>query len=51
MVAREHGIGLRITRRILAECGGWLEHEQLLSGLTLVRLVLPVEPAGRAGAR
>jgi signal transduction histidine kinase len=50
----EHGLGmgLRITRRMLAECGGRMEHERLGSGHTRVRLILPVMPAGRlAGAR
>ena len=51
-VARDHGIGLRVTRQMLAECGGWLEHERLPTGQTLVRLFLPNASAGRgAGAR
>lgn len=46
-----YGIGLRVTRQMLAECGGWMESERLPSGQTLVRLFLPVVPAARgAGA-
>jgi signal transduction histidine kinase len=48
----DNGIGLRITRRMLAECGGRMEHERLPSGQTLVRLMLPRASAGRrAGAQ
>jgi signal transduction histidine kinase len=36
------GIGLRITQKVLAECGGRLEMERLSSGQTLVRLLIPV---------
>jgi signal transduction histidine kinase len=36
------GIGLLITRRMLAECGGYLEVDRLSSGHTLVRLWLPI---------
>jgi signal transduction histidine kinase len=36
------GIGLRITREMLAECGGRMEVERLPSGQTLVRLSIPV---------
>lgn len=43
----EHGIGLRIAGRMLAECGGRMEHERLPSGHTLVRLLLPIASAGR----
>jgi two-component system OmpR family sensor kinase len=51
-VAQGHGIGLRVTRQMLAECGGWLEHEQLPAGRTLVRLFLPTASAGHgAGAQ
>jgi K+-sensing histidine kinase KdpD len=44
-----HGIGLQITQQNLAECGGKIETERLISGHTLVRLLLPVmcdSPAG-----
>jgi len=45
-----HGIGLQITRQILAECGGRMEVERLASGQTVVRLVLPLLSCGhRAG--
>jgi signal transduction histidine kinase len=52
-VALVHGIGLRITERVLAECGGHLDIERRAPGQTLVRLWLPVafEPCGRAGSR
>lgn len=40
------GIGLRITREMLAECGGRIEAGRLSSGQTLVRLLLPVMTAG-----
>ncbi len=40
------GIGLRITREMLAECGGRMEVGRLTSGQTLVRLLLPVMTAG-----
>jgi signal transduction histidine kinase len=36
-----HGIGLQITRRVLAECGGRMEIERHPDGQTLVRLMLP----------
>jgi signal transduction histidine kinase len=36
------GIGLRITRKILAECGGRMEVERLSSGQTLVKLFISV---------
>ena len=36
------GIGLQITRQMLAECGGRMEVERLSSGQTLVRMLLPV---------
>ena len=36
------GIGLRITRKMLAECDGHMEVERLSSGRTLVRLSIPV---------
>ncbi len=50
-VAADHrtGIGLQITRQMLAECGGRMEVERLPSAQTLVRLILPVRPGGRAG--
>jgi signal transduction histidine kinase len=41
-VAHGHGIGLNVTRRMLAECGGHMEHERLPSDQTLVRLFLPI---------
>jgi signal transduction histidine kinase len=41
------GIGLQITRQILAECGGRMEVERLPSDQTLVRLLLPVMACGR----
>jgi signal transduction histidine kinase len=44
-VAPGYGIGLRVTRQMLAECGGWMESERLPSGHTVVRLFLPVIPA------
>lgn len=44
-VARGYGIGLGVTRRMLAECGGWMEHERLPSDQTAVRLFLPVTSA------
>lgn len=40
------GIGLRITERILAECGGRVEAGGLVSGRTVVRLLVPVSTAG-----
>jgi signal transduction histidine kinase len=40
-VPQVHGIGLQITRRVLAECGGRLEIARTAAGQTLVRLVLP----------
>jgi signal transduction histidine kinase len=44
-VARGYGIGLGVTRRVLAECGGWMEHERLPSDQTVVRLYVPVTSA------
>jgi signal transduction histidine kinase len=43
-----HGIGLRITEGVLAECGGHMDIERRAPGQTLVRLWLPVvsEPCG-----
>lgn len=41
-VAEGTGIGLRITRKMLAECGGGMEVQRLSSGRTLVRLLIPV---------
>jgi signal transduction histidine kinase len=41
-VGRGTGIGLRITRKMLAECGGRIEVERLSSGQTLVRLLMPI---------
>ena len=41
------GIGLQVTRRMLAECGGQMEVERLSSGQTLVRLSLPIMTRGR----
>lgn len=47
---REHGIGLQVTRSVLAEIGGWLEVERRPGGPTLVRLNLPVAgPSEQAG--
>jgi signal transduction histidine kinase len=40
------GIGLRMTQEIIAECGGRIEIGRLDPGQTLVRLLLPVMPAG-----
>jgi signal transduction histidine kinase len=42
------GIGLQITRQILAECGGRMEIARLHSGHTLVRLLLPIMAPDRA---
>lgn len=39
---REHGIGLQVTRSVLAEIGGWLDIERPPLGPTLVRMNLPV---------
>lgn len=51
-VGQMHGIGLHITREILAECGGWMEIERLPCARTVVRLVLPLLNCGhRAGGR
>jgi signal transduction histidine kinase len=51
-LAPGYGLGLRMTRQLLAECGGWMESERLLPGQTLVRLFLPIMPAAHeAGAR
>jgi His Kinase A (phospho-acceptor) domain/Histidine kinase-, DNA gyrase B-, and HSP90-like ATPase len=44
-VAHGHGIGLGVTRRMLAECGGRMEHERLPTDQTAVRLFLPTAPA------
>jgi signal transduction histidine kinase len=45
-----HGIGLQITRQIVAECGGRMEIDRLASGRTVVRLLLPLLSCGhRAG--
>jgi signal transduction histidine kinase len=44
-VACGYGIGLGVTRRMLAECGGWMEHERLPSHQTVVRLLFPVTSA------
>jgi signal transduction histidine kinase len=41
-IAGGTGIGLRITRKMLAECGGRMEVQRLSSGRTLVRLLIPV---------
>jgi signal transduction histidine kinase len=41
-VARIHGIGLRITQRVLAECEGHMSIERRSPGQTLVRLRLPI---------
>jgi signal transduction histidine kinase len=41
-LGRGHGIGLQVTRSVLMETGGWLETERPPSGLTVVRLNLPV---------
>jgi C4-dicarboxylate-specific signal transduction histidine kinase len=41
-LGREHGIGLQVTRSVLAEAGGWLQTERPPGGPTLVRLNLPV---------
>jgi signal transduction histidine kinase len=41
------GIGLQITRQILAECGGRMEVERLPSDQTVVRLLLPVMACGQ----
>lgn len=41
-VGEGSGTGLRITRKMLAECGGHMEVERLASGHTLVRLLIPV---------
>ena len=41
-VGQGAGIGLRITQKMLAECGGRMEVERLSSGRTLVRLLIPV---------
>jgi signal transduction histidine kinase len=41
-VGQRTGIGLRITRKMLAECSGRMEVERLSSGRTLVRLSIPV---------
>jgi signal transduction histidine kinase len=44
------GIGLQITERVLAECGGHMEVERLSSGHTMVRLSLPIMThSGTAG--
>jgi signal transduction histidine kinase len=44
------GIGLRITQKILAECGGRMEVSRLASGQTLVWLSLPLSTArGQSG--
>jgi signal transduction histidine kinase len=52
LVAADNGIGLQITRRTVAECGGQMEIERLPSGQTLVRLLLPIMSRGRrAGAQ
>jgi len=51
-VGHVYGIGLQITRQILAECGGRLEIERLAGSRTVVRLVLPLLSSGhRAGGR
>jgi signal transduction histidine kinase len=39
-----HGIGLQITRRVLAECRGRMEIERRPEGQTVVRLILPMVP-------
>jgi signal transduction histidine kinase len=41
-VALVHGIGLRITQRVLAECEGHMSIERRSPGQTLVRLRLPI---------
>jgi signal transduction histidine kinase len=51
-VGQVHGIGLQITRQILAEHGGRMETEQPSAGRTVVRLTLPSLSCGRgAGGR
>lgn len=37
-----NGIGLVITRRMLAECGGYMDVDRLPTGHTVVRLWLPI---------
>ena len=41
------GLGLQITREMLAECGGQMDVERLSSGVTAVRLSLPIVTHGR----
>jgi signal transduction histidine kinase len=41
-IAPMHGIGLRITRRLLAECEGHISIERRPPGTTVVRLRLPI---------
>jgi signal transduction histidine kinase len=45
-VGQVHGIGLQITRQILAECGGRIEIDRSASGPTVVRLTLPLLSCG-----
>jgi signal transduction histidine kinase len=40
-VPQAHGLGLQITRQVLAECRGRMEIERRPDGQTLVRLILP----------
>lgn len=42
------GLGLQITREMLAECGGHMDVERLSSGMTAVRLSLPIVTQRRA---
>lgn len=44
-----HGIGLQITERVLAECGGRMDIERRSPGQTLVRLSLPIASELRGG--
>jgi signal transduction histidine kinase len=46
-IAADHGIGLQVTLRALADFGGRMEMERLPSGHTLVCLSLPIVSRGR----